>query len=219
MSFSRVSNLTPMKSTQLLLAALLCGIPLAASAQVGVGIGVNVGGVVREAPPAPMVETYGPQPVGPGWIWVGGHWARRHGRWIWINGRWDRRVGYMWGPGHWDQSPNGWVWVEGQWVVPIVPAAPGVATSTTTTTTTAGPVVGEFVVEAAPPAPIVETYGPAPGPDYFFISGHWGWADGQWVWTRGYWGRHPHWHAGGGWVGGRWDRRGNGYVWREGHWR
>ena len=208
-----------MKSTQLLLAALLCGVPLVASAQIGVGIRVGI--PVGEAPPPPLVETYGQAPAGPGWFWVSGHWVRHRGRWIWVNGRWDRRIGYAWSPGHWDQGPNGWIWIDGRWVVP----GPGPAvvmvpqTTTTTVTTSAAPPPSEVYVEAAPPAPIVEEIGVAPAPDYFFINGHWGWNGGRWVWSRGYWGRHPHWHPGGGWVGGRWDRRGNGYAWHEGHWR
>ena len=180
------------KSTKFLLAALVCGAPLLASAQVGIGIGINLGGVVREGPPPPLVESYGPAPAGPGWFWIGGHWARHHGRWIWIGGR---------------------------WVAPAAPPQVVYAPPPPQVVYAPPPPTGEIVVQAAPPAPIAEDYGVAPGPDFFWIGGHWGWAGGRWAWNRGYWGRHPHWHPGGGWEAGHWDRRGGGYVWREGHWR
>ncbi len=80
------------------------------------------------------------------------------------------------------------------------------------------PATTVYVAQSAPPPPIVETYGPAPGPDFFWVGGHWGW-NGRWVWVHGNYERHPHWHRGGGWVAGRWEARHGRYVWVEGHWR
>jgi len=195
-----------MKLNSLVIAGLLCGAPLIGSAQINVGVGVNFGAPVREAPPPPRGEVIQVAP-GPGYVWISGHWIWRHG-WVWAPGHWDRHLGYTWSPGHWDRRPEGYVWIEGQWV----PAAPvGYAPPP------AG-YPGEVVIQAAPPPVIAETYGPAPGPDFFWIGGRWDW-QGRWVWTRGRWARHPHWHPGGGWVAGHWDNRHGGYVWVEGRWR
>jgi hypothetical protein len=74
------------------------------------------------------------------------------------------------------------------------------------------------VAEGAPPPPRVEVIGTAPGPDYFWVAGHWTWNGGRWVWLAGSYRRHPHFHPGGGWEQGHWDRRGNNSVWVEGRW-
>ena len=37
-----------------------------------------------------------------------------------------------------------------------------------------------------PPPPLrVETYGPAPGPGYIWITGYWGYSGGNYVWQEG----------------------------------
>ena len=142
---------------------------------------------------------------GPGYIWIRGHWSWHHERWDWMGGRWDRvaQPGSAWVPGRWIERGNGWVWIEGHYAVVAAPPP--------------GPQV-EVVAEEEPPAAIVETVGIAPGPDYFWVGGHWHW-NGGWVWLRGHFDRHPHFHPGGGWVDGRWDRRGGNWVWHDGHWR
>jgi hypothetical protein len=172
--------------------------------------------VVVQAPPAPVVERMPPAP-GPGYAWIEGHWRweARRGQYVWIRGHWDI---HMWVAGRWDQRPNGWAWVEGRWAVPAAvvegppapPPAPVVVGSPEP-----GPAV---VVYSTPPALIVEQQGPAPGPQFSWIAGHWSW-NGRWVWMRGEWRHHPHWHEGGGWVAGRWEARNGGNVWMEGHWR
>ena len=75
----------------------------------------------------------------------------------------------------------------------------------------------QVVVRVAPPAPIVETRGPAPGPEYVWVDGYHRWDGGRYVWTRGRWDRPPHPHAH--WVAHRWVHRRGGYVLVEGHWR
>jgi len=197
-----------MKINHLMLAGLLCGAPLAVSAQVRFGVGVNFGPPVPEPPPQAFVENVGPAPM-PGYVWVSGQWVWHHGRWMRTRGHWAYRPGFVWQPGAWQQANGGWVWVEGQWV----PAAPMVASQPPP------PASDVVVVESAPPPPLLETYGPAPGPDYFWIGGRWGWYGGRWSWVGGRWDRHPHWHPGGGWVPGHWDHRGHGYAWVEGRWR
>ena len=197
-----------MKPNRLLFAAIAAGIPaLAAAADIGIGINVGIPGVIiRENPPAPMVERR-PIAPGPDFVWIEGHW-RRHGGWEWVPGRWDRRPGYAWVAGHWDRRGDGWFWVEGRWIVPAAPVA-----------VVAGPPVpmAEVVVTAAPPPIMVEERGRPPGREFAWIPGRWSW-NGRWVWVRGEWRRHPHWHEGGGWVEGHWEARGGGRVWIEGHW-
>lgn len=73
------------------------------------------------------------------------------------------------------------------------------------------------VVQQAPPAPRVEVVPVAPGPDYYWVPGHWTWRGGVWVWVRGYWGFRP--YHGAVWIGGTWARHGHGWVWIGGHWR
>jgi hypothetical protein len=198
-----------MKISQLSLLALACaGAPLAVHA--GVEVGINIGGpeiVVGGQPPAPRFESVPFEP-GPGFIWIRGHWIWRHERWEWVGGRWERpeRPESTWIPGQWVARGSGWVWLEGHYAVLAEPVAPP-----------PGQVV-EVVASEEPPAPIVEAVPFAPGPDYFWIGGHWHWNHG-WVWLRGRFDRHPHFHPGGGWDAGRWDRRGGSWVWHEGHWR
>jgi hypothetical protein len=74
------------------------------------------------------------------------------------------------------------------------------------------------LVVGEPPAPRVEVIGTAPGPDYFWIAGHWNWEGGRWVWLNGRYDRHPHYHPGASWEQGRWERRGGNSVWVEGRW-
>ena len=74
----------------------------------------------------------------------------------------------------------------------------------------------EVVVEAPPP-PRVEIVGVAPGPDFIWIGGFWGWDHGRYVWREGRWGHGP--YRGARWEGGHWDHVRGGHVWVEGRWR
>jgi hypothetical protein len=199
-----------MKITRISLFALLCGTaPLVV--QAGLDIGINIGGpevVVQSRPPAERVEVI-PSAPGPGYAWIRGHWLWHRERWEWKGGYYERvsQPGSVWISGQWVARGNGWVWVEGHYSVqPPPPPAYG-----------PGPDV-EIVANEAPPGELVETIPAAPGPDFFWISGHWTW-NGRWTWVHGRYDRHPHFHPGGGWEAGRWDRRDGRWVWREGHWR
>jgi hypothetical protein len=110
----------------------------------------------------------------------------------------------VWVEGHWDNTPNGYVWVEGHWA----PAAPVAYVA---------PAPAAVYVQSAPPPLLVEHPGPVPGPEYFWIAGHWTW-NGRWVWAPGYYGRHPYFHPGARWVDGHWDHRGRAWVWVGGRW-
>jgi hypothetical protein len=82
-----------------------------------------------------------------------------------------------------------------------------------------GPVRGQVgvAVTTAPPATRVEVIGTAPGPDYIWIDGHWGWQGGEYIWVGGRWDRRP--HANAKWVPGHWKHGRRGWIWSEGHWR
>ncbi|MFT3694733.1 MAG: hypothetical protein QM831_16410 [Kofleriaceae bacterium] len=68
---------------------------------------------VEEEPPAPRYETI---EVRPGFVWIGGRWARSGNRWVWRGGYYEReRVGYSWEAGRWERRGNRHVWVEGRW--------------------------------------------------------------------------------------------------------
>jgi hypothetical protein len=60
-----------------------------------------------------------------------------------------------------------------------------------------------------------ETATQAPGPDYFFVPGHYA-PDGETLaWKAGFWSRsQPGWD----WVPARWIRRAGGWEFRDGHW-
>jgi hypothetical protein len=198
-----------MKIAKISLLALACGAaPLAVRA--GVELGINIGGpevIVGSQPPPLRAEVITASP-GPGYIWIRGHWGWHHERWEWIGGRWDRvaQPGSAWVPGQWVARGNGWVWIEGHYVLQAVPPPPPPGQQI------------EVVASEEPPAPIFETVPVAPGPEFFWIGGHWHWRGG-WVWLAGHYERHPHYHPGAYWEAGRWDRRGGSWIWREGHWR
>ena len=76
----------------------------------------------------------------------------------------------------------------------------------------------EVVASEAPPTPIVEAIPVAPGPEFFWIGGHWHWNGVQYVWFRGHYViRQAGW---GHYVPGHWAwRPGLGrYVWVPAHW-
>ena len=76
--------------------------------------GVEV--VVRRPPPERMEVRSGPP--GPGYVWVGGHYAWQRGDYLWIGGRWEappQPTYRRWEAGHWARVRGGWYWVEGHW--------------------------------------------------------------------------------------------------------
>src|SRR5579863_1809748 len=96
------------KKTILALLLALSLAPAALMAQVGV--------VVRVAPPAPIVEHYGPPPH-PGWVWISGYHNWNGHRYVWVRGHWVRppRPDAVWVAHHWEQRNGGWVLIEGHW--------------------------------------------------------------------------------------------------------
>jgi len=70
---------------------------------------------------------------------------------------------------------------------------------------------------AAPPPMETQTIVVAPGPDFIWLDGYWGWGVGGWAWFGGHWDRPPHPHAF--WVRGRWVPEHNHWRWEPPHWR
>jgi WXXGXW repeat (2 copies) len=158
------------------------------------------------APPYPKYEVV-PFPPGRGYIWIKGHWSWTREKWEWIGGHWEyvSEPGSVLVPGRWTDANGRWSWTGGYYIAPV-PNAP----------TRFGQPAEEIAPEA-PPSLIRENIGGAPGRGYFWIPGHWRWSGG-WVWFQGRFERYPGFHTGGGWSQGRWDRRGDEWVWTEGHW-
>jgi len=74
-----------------------------------------------------------------------------------------------------------------------------------------------FYARTAPPPIRVESYGPAPGPNYVWVQGYWGYRGDNYVWVPGRWDRPPKGHSH--WESGRWEHHGDRYVWHDGRWR
>ncbi|MBV9344502.1 MAG: YXWGXW repeat-containing protein [Gammaproteobacteria bacterium] len=95
----------------LLAATCLALLPLAAPAEVSIGISVGF------APPAlPVYEQ--PAIPGPGYIWVPGYWAYdEDAGYYWVPGTWALapEVGFLWTPGYWGWSDGFYLWHAGYW--------------------------------------------------------------------------------------------------------
>jgi hypothetical protein len=76
---------------------------------------------------------------------------------------------------------------------------------------------GEVIVNDAPPPPITEYVGVAPGPGFLWIGGYYHWSGARWVWYRGHYERPP--HAGARWYGPRYEVHGGHRVYIHGYWR
>lgn len=82
----------------------------------------------------------------------------------------------------------------------------------------AGCGVGVAYYAPVPPPPLqVEPYGMSPGPGNVWINGYWGYEGGRHVWHGGRWEKPPREHAH--YVAPRWDKKGDRYAFREGHWK
>lgn len=203
------------RTAALLVVAVVGIAPLGASTHIDVSLAIGVPApvVVRQAPPAPLVERVVVAP-GQGYVWVAGHHAWR-GRWVWVPGVWIQppQPRAIWVAGRWEAGTG--AWIEGHWEIPAVAVA-----------TPAGPApvvvaqvspAPEVIVYSPPPPPRRERRGHAPGRGYVWVSGYWVFRGGQHVWVTGRWDRPPTgYHR---WVDARWERRGGNYVFVEGCWR
>jgi hypothetical protein len=128
------------------------------------------------------------------YIWVGGTWQTPPARSIWVAGRWMR-------------DSEGWYRVPGVWSRRL-----DSGTRPASVTPRDRAAWGRNGPPADHPndAPSV-----APGPDYFYLAGHYA-PDGDNVtWKPGFWSRvQPGWD----WVPARWVRRPDGWDFRPGTW-
>jgi len=75
----------------------------------------------------------------------------------------------------------------------------------------------EIIVKTAPPRAIVERRPVRPSRDHVWINGYHRWDGHAYVWESGRWEVPPRPHAV--WIGPRWERRHDGYVFIEGRWK
>mgnify|MGYP001550325369 CR=1 FL=1 len=107
---------------------------------------------------------------------------------------------HVWQRGYWryDSPRTAYVWVPGYWENTVA------------------------VAPYAPPVAVYEDRGYAPGADYFYAPGYYRWSGRQYVWVYGHWSLrrdagsyyHGRWER----VNGRWEHRGNAWVWVDGTW-
>ncbi|MEP6491328.1 MAG: YXWGXW repeat-containing protein [bacterium] len=79
------------------------------------------------------------------------------------------------------------------------------------------PRVGVEYVVRGPPAERVEVVSAAPGTEYVWVKGHWGWRHNDYEWIAGHWAIPERGFRE--WVPGRWERDRNGWFFVEGRWR
>jgi hypothetical protein len=157
-----------------------------------------------QQPPAPIAERPSGRRPGARAQWVPGYWE------------WDPAAReFVWMAGVWQVPPRGMIWVAqdgwyrvaGQWS----PRRDTTVVRNTFATsrqpawrTTGPPTVHPADTAAAPP-----------GPDYFFVAGHYVPAGDQLRWRPGFWTRvQPGWD----WIPSRWIQRPSGWEFRAGHW-
>jgi hypothetical protein len=75
----------------------------------------------------------------------------------------------------------------------------------------------ELVVRIAPPRAVIEHRDARPSHNHVWVGGYNRYENNAYVWTPGGWQVPPRPHAH--WVAHRWNRRGDGWVFVEGHWR
>jgi hypothetical protein len=79
------------------------------------------------------------------------------------------------------------------------------------------PRTGVEYVMRQPPAERVEVIPAAPGAEYVWVKGHWGWRQSDYEWIAGHWAVPDRGFRQ--WVAGRWEHDRNGWYYVEGHWR
>lgn len=94
------------------LPALFLGLPPAAPAQIGIGIGI----AIHTAPPILPVYAQPPCPQ-PGYMWQPGYWAWGPDGYYWVPGVWVEppQPGLLWTPGYWGFVNGVYGWNAGYW--------------------------------------------------------------------------------------------------------
>jgi len=73
------------------------------------------------------------------------------------------------------------------------------------------------IVDAPPPAPLVEEIPGRPGPRHVWLIGHWRYRGGHYIWIHGRWAVPP--RPGARFVAPHWEQRAGSYVFCEGYWQ
>ena len=157
---------------------------------------------VAAPPPPARIETVPPAPA-PDWTWVPGHWKLENGQQVWETGHWlEPRPGEVYVQAYWSQQGGRWVYHPEHWRTLETPAQAQLSGFVGTTTT--------------PPPLQIESVPPAPGPNYFWISGHWRWDANQYAWLPGRWEvSRPGWY----WVPAHWVHDGPNWRYIAGSWQ
>jgi hypothetical protein len=162
---------------------------------------------VPHEPPPPIAERPSGERPDPKAVWTSGYWEwdPATNRFVWVAGSWRiPPAGMVWTAGRWRHDNRGWYWVAGSWKRP----------------TNATAVVRNrraWQIKGPPAEQPDDTPPPAPGPDFFYVPGHYSpTAAGENVaWIPGFWAaQQPGWD----WIPARWVRRPDGWDYREGHW-
>jgi hypothetical protein len=162
-----------------------------------------------KVPPARVPERPGDAAPGSNYQWLEGYWdwdtTRRE--FVWVTGTW--RVsppGKFWVDGFWRYvDDKGWKRVPGFWSERRATPPSGNGVRATQDWKRSGP----------PPRRPVETVGPAPAPDFFYVPGEFIPEGEGIVWRPGFWYRsQPGWE----WNPAHWVRRADGWAFRDGSW-
>lgn len=155
------------------------------------------------SPPPPPEERPTEDSPDPRATWVPGYWSWDQARndFVWVGGVWQVPPrDSIWVGGRWMRDPVGWYRVAGSW-------------GRRRAASTVGRVDWR---KAGPPAEHPDDVpGPAPGPDYFLVAGHYAPDGDGLVWKSSFWARVQ---DGWDWVPARWVRRSGGWGFRAGYW-
>ena len=150
--------------------------PIHEAYAVPLSAGQTVGMIVPKQPPAPIDEVPPDmKPEGGNPTWIPGYWSWDDDRrdFIWVSGVWRSPPNqHRWMPGYWQPAQGqeqgaSYQWVSGYWM----PAH-----------------LEEATFLPQPPQSVENgPTSPSPGPNFFWIQGHWQWAGTQYAWQPGYW--------------------------------
>jgi hypothetical protein len=136
---------------------------------------------------------------------------------LWIPGYWqwdDERKDFLWVSGIWRVPPPGKRWVAGYWRDDSDQSqwVPGFWADNPKDEAAAQQVT---YLPQPPAPPQVAPPGEAPGPDTFYVPGHWVWNGVQYAWQAGYWARIQ---PGFVWIPGHYRWTPTGYIYIAGYW-
>ncbi len=162
---------------------------------------------VAQEPPPPIAERPSGERPDRRAVWTPGHWEwdPDESRFVWIAGSWRiPPAGMVWIADRWNHDARGWYRVPGAWVRP-------------TSRTTVADRRPAWRISGPPAEQPDDIPPPAPGPDFFYVPGHYAPAKAgdRVAWVPGFWSAiQPGWD----WVPARWIRRPDGWDYREGYW-